>query len=256
VAQIAKVQDFVDKSRLLSAPQQLHELLQETNRALGFDYFALVHNVEFPVPGTDLDELNREELVVLSDYPDDWIDAYIKRNLGAEDPVLVAARQARVGFCWAEIPNMIDLTSRQHQQIVHAREVGVADGFTVPAKAPGASNGSCHFVVRSGNPLPTHSLLLAELVGIHAFHAARLIVERIHDRHHRRPKLSPRQRDCIELVGRGKTDWEIAQILGIQPATVKEYLDDARRKYGVSKRVQVVLRAVFDGELFLGDLLL
>ena len=256
MAQLADVQRFVDLSRTFYAPQQLQDLLQETNQRLGFDYFALVHKVELPAGVTDLDGLNREELVVLSDYPETWIQTYIRRNLRTEDPVLAAARRATVGFCWSEIPSMIDLSPSQQEQIRQAREAGVADGFTVPANDPGASNGSCHFVVRSQRELPREALLLAELVGIHAFHAARLIVERMRAQSHRRPKLSPRQRDCIELVGRGKTDWEIAQILGIKPGTVKDYLDDAREKYGVTKRVQVVLHAVFDGHLSLASLVL
>jgi hypothetical protein len=37
--------------------------------------------------------------------------------------------------------------------------------------------------------------------------------------------------------------------------TVTEYLDEARRRYGVSRRSTLVLRAVFDGQIALSDVL-
>ena len=256
VTELAQVQQFVDVSRTLSEAQELQRLLQDIIRELGFDYFALLHRVDLSWRGSDLDERKRGELIALSDYPDAWLQTYINRNLAADDPVLIASKQAHIGFCWSEIPEMIELTPHHLQQMREARAAGLGDGFTVPSNRPGLTNGSCHFVVRPERELPRSALLLAELVGIHAFHAARQIVERMHAKHVERAKLSPRQLDCIELVGRGKTDWEIAKILSISPATVKDYLDDARKKYGVTKRVQVVLRAVFEGQLSLADLAL
>ena len=140
---------------------------------------------------------------------------------------------------------------RQHYtQMKKGEEAGIGDGFTVPSNVPGEANGSCNFVVRKGRELPDDQLMMAQLVGSYAFQAARSIVT--HSRTKRRPaqtKLSPRQIDCISLIGRGKTDWEIGQILGISKETVKEYIDDARKRYHVTKRVQLVLRAVYDGHI-------
>jgi LuxR family quorum-sensing system transcriptional regulator CciR len=147
---------------------------------------------------------------------------------------------------------MIELTDEQQRLFEVGREAGIVDGFTVPARARGLTSGSCNFAVGADRPVSRANLLLAELVGIHALDSSRRIVESNHSQLERRT-LTPRQRDCIELVGRGKTDWEIAQILGISPATVKDHIDDARRKYGVSKRVQIVLRAAFEGQIQLSN---
>jgi DNA-binding CsgD family transcriptional regulator len=45
--------------------------------------------------------------------------------------------------------------------------------------------------------------------------------------------LCPRQVECIALVAQGKSDWEIGQILGLSRDTVHEYVESARRRYGV-----------------------
>lgn len=250
---IARIQEFVDTSRQVSDQQQLQELLQSVRAELGFDYFWLVHRVDVRVPDEGPGELNQTKVIAISDYPVEWVDVYVSNQLAAHDPVLQASQEAGIGFSWSEIPNMIDMTPIQRDLLDQAREVGIVDGFTVPAKASGLSNGSCNFAIGPGRDFPRANLLLAELVGIHSLHAARLLVEKAHARADR-PRLTPRQRDCIDLVGRGKTDWEIAQILGISPATVKDHIDDARRKYGVSKRVQIVLRAAFDGYIELASL--
>lgn len=248
------VQEFVDASRQLTEPQQLHGLLDAMSRDLGFDYFALLHRIDLPLAGSKLDELNQSELVALSNYPDEWIQAYIDRNLVEVDPVILASMMADVGFRWSEVPDLIEMTPTQLEIWDMGREAGIADGFTVPARIVGRGAGSCNFAVGPATELPRANFLMAEIVGIHSFHAARKIVEHNYSDGDKL-RLSPRQRDCIELVGRGKTDWEIAQILGISPATVKDHIDDARRKYGVSKRVQIVLRAAFEGQIQLASIL-
>jgi LuxR family quorum-sensing system transcriptional regulator CciR len=253
VTDIARIQDFVDTSRQVTDQQQLQELLQEVRAELGFDYFWLVHRVDVRVPDEGSDDLNTSKVIALSDYPEEWVDAYITNNMAAEDPVLQASQDAGVGFRWSDIADLVALTPHQRELFEQGRAAGIVDGFTVPAKASGLSNGSCNFAIGPGRDLPRANLLLAELVGIHSLYAARQLVERAHAQVDR-PRLTPRQRDCIDLVGRGKTDWEIAQILGISPATVKDHIDDARRKYGVSKRVQIVLRAAFDGHMELASL--
>jgi LuxR family quorum-sensing system transcriptional regulator CciR len=124
----------------------------------------------------------------------------------------------------------------------------------VPANIPGEMEGACTFAVRSGRQLPQASLMMAQLVGSHAFEAGRRIVQRSRALGPDSVRLTGRQLDCIRLIGRGKTDWEIATILDIGQTTVKDYIDDARERYGVTKRVQLVLRAVHDGHLSLADL--
>jgi LuxR family quorum-sensing system transcriptional regulator CciR len=115
---------------------------------------------------------------------------------------------------------------------------GIGDGFTVPVNIPGEPAGSCSFAVRTGAELPVQRLLCAEQLGAHAFRAARRL-------HHytdicRCPHLSRRERQCVRLLTAGKTDWEIAAILGISVETVHQYVKRARAAYDVVSRAQLV----------------
>jgi LuxR family quorum-sensing system transcriptional regulator CciR len=69
------------------------------------------------------------------------------------------------------------------------------------------------------------------------------------------PQLTPRQRDCVALVAQGKSDWEIGQVLGISESTVHKHIEDAKRRFGVSTRVQLVVRSLFDARLSFSDVM-
>lgn len=62
-----------------------------------------------------------------------------------------------------------------------------------------------------------------------------------------------RERECLELVARGKSDWEISQLLGIGESTVHKHVESAKRRLGVSTRIQAVVWAVQQREICFGD---
>lgn len=256
MSRLDDVQGFIDQSRRAGSPADLHALLQATSREMGFDHFALVHHVDLRPMGTLMDHLITDDFIVLSDYPQFWIDQYISDAIVSNDPVLMASQKTNVGFAWEAVPDLIKLTPSQREVTERTHRAGLINGFTVPANVPGELNGSCNFAVAAGHELPHKNLPMAQLVGSFAFQSAREMVARL-----RRvgdfepPRLSQRQLECIILVARGKTDWEIGRILGISEETVKWHLKDARERYDVPKRVQVVLRALFDGQIPLTELI-
>jgi LuxR family quorum-sensing system transcriptional regulator CciR len=159
-----------------------------------------------------------------------------------------------IGFPWSRLPRMIDLSARDREVLELARRSGIGDGFTVPAHIPGESAGSCSFVTQPGQEAPGDRLYLAQIVGGLAFEAARRLVM-ARPLPADRPHLTDRQRECVYWAARGKTDGEIAGILGISQETVILHLKQARARYGVFKRTQLAVHALFDGTLSFVDLL-
>jgi DNA-binding CsgD family transcriptional regulator len=53
------------------------------------------------------------------------------------------------------------------------------------------------------------------------------------------PLLTRRERQVLELVGRGYTNREIADVLGIAPETVKTHLANIRAKLGLSNKAEL-----------------
>ena len=239
--QRASVKAFFARYQHFTDLDGLYASLETVTVELGFSYFALIHHAN---PSS-----KRDLLVHLHNYPPDWATFYVENKLFLHDPVLVACDHIDVGFAWEDIATIIRMTPRLAFTIESSAKSGLGTGFTVPAHVPGEPPGSCSFVTMPGVALPRHSLLEAELVGKFAFQAARRILGlmRISDVNHSR--LSPRQRECIYWLSQGKTAWEIGVILGISAETVTQHLNAACARYGVGKRLPMVLKAVYDGQI-------
>jgi LuxR family quorum sensing-dependent transcriptional regulator len=54
--------------------------------------------------------------------------------------------------------------------------------------------------------------------------------------------LTARERDCLAFVADGRTDWEVAELMGISESTARFHLNNARRKLGAVNRAQAVAR--------------
>jgi DNA-binding CsgD family transcriptional regulator len=57
--------------------------------------------------------------------------------------------------------------------------------------------------------------------------------------------LTFREMEILCWIARGKSDWEIGEILQISSKTVNFHVENAKRKFGVPTRVQAVLVAVW-----------
>jgi LuxR family quorum-sensing system transcriptional regulator CciR len=235
---------FIDALRKAPSQDALALMLEQIGGDMGFSHYALVHHVDHSVvDGT---------MLRLENYPENWVGSFLEKKLYSWDPVYLACQTSSAAFAWTDVPDLIRLNQAQRDVLKTAAAEGLGDGFTVPVHMPGQADGSCTFVVRTGRALPRQHLGMVQLVGAFAFQAARAL--NLLDAPPR-VELTSRQLDCILLVGRGKSDWEIAQILGIKEDTVTEYLNAARARYGVARRIQLVMRAVHDGHIALSDLI-
>ncbi|MBV9046509.1 MAG: LuxR family transcriptional regulator [Alphaproteobacteria bacterium] len=228
----------------------LRRLMELAIRILGFDYFALVHHVDLSRRPTDY--------VRLIHYPEAWKKISLEHAYYSDDPVLAASQKTSLPFLWSEVSRLITLTDRQEKILASARGAGVGDGLTVPVHIPGEYYGSCSFGTRTGREVPRDSVPLSQFVGGFAFEAARRVVE-LHNPPRvpldKPSRLSRRQIDCLVLAGRGKSDRDIGTMLGISGQTVHQHIEDAKRRYSVATRQQLIVRALFDSQITFADLI-
>jgi LuxR family quorum-sensing system transcriptional regulator CciR len=238
------VDDFAHAARSAQDMAQLLLRLREAAGALGFDHLLL--------QGAGGGEW-------LADLPAGWSAAAVPQA----DPVLAAAALSYAPFLWSDIPRLLALSQAQHDFLDAAHAAGIGAAVAVPIHRPRAAReagsysvfaGCCSFLMKTGVPLPLGSLAAAHYVGALAFDAA----ENLHapkPQLARGPHLTPRQRDCVVLVAQGKSDWEIGQVLGISESTVHKHIEDAKRRFGVSTRIQLVVRSLFDARLSFSDVM-
>lgn len=242
-----RISAFVDEVRTIGTQADLRLALGGISRELGFAHFALVHHVDLRrAPGA---------AIRIHNYPDQWEEYHDRQRLGRSDPVHRACQRAAIGFRWSEMPRMIQLTSRDLQVLDAAAGQGIGQGFTVPAHVPGELSGSCSFATARGVPLQPDKLALTQLVGAFAFEAARRLTRVNEQQGPTAVHVSDRERECLIWVARGKSDWEIARILGISPDTVHQYVKHTRLTHDVVSRSQLVAKALFSGTITFLDVL-
>jgi LuxR family transcriptional regulator, quorum-sensing system regulator CciR len=227
---------FAESASSCMGLDQLRALLAEAAAELGFSYFALLDHCSLGSPDS--------RLLRIDNYPEAWVSELVDGGFAADDPVHFASVRANGGFNWADLPRLVKL-GRGHWKILErSRRFGIGEGFTVPANVPGEPSASCSFAVRAGRDLPLGRLRCAELVGVHALAAARRL--RPVSQRPGRPHLSRRQLECLRLLAIGKTDWEIARILGLSTETAHQYVKRARSAYDAVSRTQLVVYGLRD----------
>lgn len=215
---------------------------------LGFRHFALCSQV---------DPLNPPpRALMLHNYPPRWVKRVSEERLFAIDPVLQRAEREPEPFFWDMAFPTDTLSEEQQMMMLNAAKHGIAHGFTIPIRLPSFPNAlpaSCSVV--PDNPLiEPRSYFAVVGMAIHLCAAA----NRVHDAHDapNPVELSRRERQCILLIAQGRTDAEIASLLGMTRSTAHTYVERLKTRLGVATRTEAVAKAIITGVITVSELTL
>jgi len=252
VGSFKDVQAFVRDVRTAPSLTDIGLVLKDATRSFHFDHFALAQRLTGPA------EAARVPLgpVRLTDFPDAWVDQLVGQGRIADDPVLLACERSVAPFAWSNLESLLPMTDRHRAYMAQAQAAGLAEGYTVPIHVPGQASGLVSFVMAQGRELPAEALPAAQYLACFAFEAARRLKLADHDGSNGSGiRLTQRQLDCVVLAARGKSNWVTGKLLGLTEGTVHKYLEAAKRRYGVSSRTELVVRALYDGHLSFADVI-
>lgn len=235
--------DFIDFCEKHPDPAQIEQRFITTLNALGYRHIACASHVDplSPRPGA----------VSIVNYPRAWLEQYSAENFATLDPVFLAARLMTAPFHWHECLSKMRLDRKQKRVLAEGAAYGLVGGLTIPLRSPDVIPASCSLIAGADgvDPLDLAHTLLVVVYGHGAMH------RRLNPDALIQPILLPRrERECLTLAGRGKSDWAIGRLLNINARTAHHTIERAKKRYGVSHRVQAVVRAVFDGQIMLDDL--
>lgn len=235
--------DFIDFCEKQTDPSMIEDRFVATLNALGYEHIACASHVDplRPRPGA----------VSIVNYPMAWLQQYSAENFAYIDPVFLAARIMTAPFNWDECLSKMRLDRAQKRVLAEGAAYGLTGGMTIPLRSPDVIPASCSLVAGADGvePLDLAHTLMVVIYGHGAMH------RRLNPNALVEPVVLPsRERQCLALAGRGKSDWAIGELLGINERTAHNSIERAKRRYGVSHRVQAVVRAVFDGQIVLDDL--
>lgn len=201
-------------------------LLPSLCGALGHRHFS--YRGHFPLPG------GKRATPRLGNLPLAWQARYDAQHYANIDPILSRASQQLTPVEWT--PSLY--TSPNARQLLREqRAAGMRYGVTYPVFAPSGASGMLSLT--SPRPLPRHARApgahAGALLAMHVQEAVWRIVQR-EAVPHGAPVLTPRERECLRWVARGKTSWEIGRILTLSEHGVVFHLRSVMRKFDVSSR--------------------
>jgi DNA-binding CsgD family transcriptional regulator len=174
-----------------------------------------------------------------------WQQRYDELGFFTDDPTVLHMNASPFPFRWSD--NYAHTTSRQRRMIAAMQEVGMREGLAVPVYRPcGVSAGVS---IAAGerydlSPGDERALHMASLYLHSRMEALQAEVTSPPLR-----KLTPRERECLNWIAAGKTDWEISQILNISAQTVHGYVQNALTKLGARTRAQAVALAIVSAQI-------
>lgn len=90
-------------------------------------------------------------------------------------------------------------------------------------------------------------LILDRPINLRLIGGIQVVISRPYSAASRKFRLTNREYDCLLWTARGKTAWEVGQILGISEETTLFHLKNACRKLGVFSKHHACVRAIVQG---------
>lgn len=231
------VADSLERFRKVRNEDELKAEAGRCLSALGFDGFAYMWFQPSAQPdGT-------------TNYREDWRLHYLEHGFLYSDPVISHARYKMSPFTWECSFAGGSTTKAQRNLFRQGRDFGITEGGSIPIHAPGGNFATLSVSVQT-NGEAFHKMWKRNVHNLHLiglnFHEA--FSCRIRGNSYAPAyELTPRERECLVWTSRGKTAWEISEILCISSHTVESHLKAAMKKLGTFSKHHAVVKALLCG---------
>lgn len=224
----------------ISTRESLAAALGRSTTSMGYRYYSYIAP---RAAGEPISQSTRP--LLLTNYPDEWRQRYLRKCYHFLDPVVVEGRRLRRPYLWGGSDYLRRLHAEQRTFFGEARAFGIVTGMTMPVHGPG---GECSFFTVASDASPRAFKDLVQETGL----PARLLALQVHavameslveDCAQPEIRLTDRERECLLWTAQGKTSWEISQIIGRSTATVNYHLRKAMQKLDACNKVQAAFKA-------------
>lgn len=186
-----------------------------------------------------------------TDYPEDWMKHYETAGYYEFDPVVQASFKSVLPFSWDDAmalqrraPDLDEAQSQMGQRILNdAADAGFSGGIGVPIRSRFGELAGLGFAREHNSEGESYQKLAQINLLAGAFYDRYMGFFQAED-----PVCyTSRERDVLSWSAEGKTDREIAIILGITPPTVRYHWANIFEKMNVTNKIQATCQAVRTG---------
>lgn len=185
-------------------------------------------------------------------FPKAWVDHYLGNDYSNIDPTFQHASETLHAFHWDELAGAQGYSAQLQTFFDEAADHGVRGGVTIPLHGP--RNGMATLNLARGDDAPTDpdawELQQLQLTRIALTVHQKMLTFLEAESTDSDSKLTGRERECLLWTSRGKTNWEVGEILSISHETVRYHLKNAMAKMGVYSQHHAAVRAILSNEIF------
>jgi LuxR family transcriptional regulator/LuxR family quorum-sensing system transcriptional regulator CciR len=178
-------------------------------------------------------------------FPQAQIERYLEQKQYLIDPVPQYAQKTTKPFRWSRISQLTTLRPEQRALIASWARAGLGDGYAFQVFGPGGRNGVFGLGIGAGDRILSRAVIREIHWVCQAIHLK--YCEMLENQAPEVAGLSNREREVLEWVARGKSNADIASIMGVSAHTVDAYLRRIFLKLGTSDRVTAAIRGVGTG---------
>lgn len=183
--------------------------------------------------------------VYIGTYPQNWSDHYRNDDLQIHDPLYFHAAGTISPFLWSEVRQLREEAIAEKRIFAPAADIGLRSGGGVPIHGPHDGVATLH-VADESDPAsfePRFRARRFELQMI-AFAAHEAIVRLTADGMPLDLQFTPLQKELLLWTARGKSNTDIADIVGLKPDRVRQHLIAINKILNVGDRTQAAVIAV------------
>lgn len=175
-------------------------------------------------------------------FPDDWVRHYLAAGLWRADPITRRAAKGDAPFYWRDVIGAGAARPDEVPFIAAAREADLGEGLAFHLAGPALRTGYAGLGFGRIRPRLGPAAVAELQAAVQMAHLAYCRV--IEGRSACRSDLSPRERDVLRWIARGKSNGVIADILGISRHTVDTLVGRIFAKLDVSDRTTAAVKGL------------
>lgn len=238
--ELVDVLEVIQSSAECRTQEDMQGLLESLRRLVSGDYAICGIG-----KGTTKKGLYSPPMIINGNYPGDWLNIYASEELYYTDPLILRNFHNPGTQLWEDTYSIY--RDQLTPEFLSSRDFGLNYGVSGGLYQETTQTSSLLSFSGEGKWYGRHQLEILSLVSPHVHQALTRVF-----RFARRPsggELSSREREIINWIKEGKTNWEISVILEISERTVKFHVQNIERKLDAVNKAHAVAIALEQEQL-------
>lgn len=235
------VQNFIENTNKAKNSEEVFAYFELAIKNFGYDRICYSLITNHPSLGLNAGH------GVMRNYPDDWMAHYLNNGYVAADPVPQYCFVTNRPFTWEHVTKLDCLNKKQVTVMNEAKEAKLLSGIAVPIHGIQGELSGVGLASSSGGVEINEDMLQTIRLISYQFHLT--FTDKISTENYRFQKnpLTRREIEILSWAAEGKSDLDIADILGISYPTVRFHLNNTYKKLGANERIFAITKAIRHG---------